>query len=662
MPVVLLASGVATFALVGAAGLSVIDRYLLVPSLMVMVFAASRSAAGRCCATARGRGASGPAGRCSLVRLRRRLHGDARQPRPASTPSCSFRGDAHDALQDAHRPSRASRPGLALRSGVGRPNHKLVPDVRWYLDLPQDEVIARSDRRTRCRTSAASRSSSHGRAGALRQALVTEFDDPMDSLPPPGFRRVAVVGVLRGVCPLLGRRPDAGERSYGPPLVEHRREGSVVLWRLGRRRRPRCWRSGCALWGVDARPALRLQRRRERALRAARDRAVRPRPGTRTTSSTRRPTRTSCTSSSPSGSAGARAVADAFATDPTAVFVVARAATAAVLGTVAVGLLYLAGTRLVRPPRRPARRRAAGRRVPAGLLLHLALNDVPTLAPLCARAVGHGGRPARRAATLRLPPRRDRPRPRVRDEVHRRDRAAAAARGVRRPAAPRGRRAPALRAASLLAGVVALAAFVVANPYAILDFDAFRDGLSHQSDAAGDAVGQARPDPGQRLHLLPVDVHLGARLGAARRGRSSARSLLAVATTGGSLACLAPAPILFVAVHGLAGALLRPLAACRCFPFVCLLAALRRDRARRRAATRRRAGAAPDARRARARSRCCGQGLVYSAAHRAGPVARGHPQPDARLARRARPRRHEDRRRAGRPRRLGAGHRHGRRR
>ena len=40
MPLALLVIGIGTFVLVGIAGLSVIDRYLLVPSLMVMIFAA----------------------------------------------------------------------------------------------------------------------------------------------------------------------------------------------------------------------------------------------------------------------------------------------------------------------------------------------------------------------------------------------------------------------------------------------------------------------------------------------------------------------------------------------------------------------------------------------------------------------------------------------
>ena len=43
MPLALLVIGLGTFVLVGLAGLSVIDRYLLVPSLLVMVFAARRA-------------------------------------------------------------------------------------------------------------------------------------------------------------------------------------------------------------------------------------------------------------------------------------------------------------------------------------------------------------------------------------------------------------------------------------------------------------------------------------------------------------------------------------------------------------------------------------------------------------------------------------------
>ena len=37
---------------------------------------------------------------------------------------------------------------------------------------------------------------------------------------------------------------------------------------------------------------------------------------------------------------------------------------------------------------------------------------------------------------------------------------------------------------------MALAAFLIANPYAVLNWDAFTNGLTHQSDASGDAAGK----------------------------------------------------------------------------------------------------------------------------------------------------------------------------
>jgi hypothetical protein len=102
----------------------------------------------------------------------------------------TFRGGAHDSfmkLIDAP----GFRRGLAC-GPVWTPNHKLVPDARWYLDLPQDRVIARSSTdRTPDRGVAIL---VHGREALFKQALVTDLDDPVDSLPPPGFRRVAVTG------------------------------------------------------------------------------------------------------------------------------------------------------------------------------------------------------------------------------------------------------------------------------------------------------------------------------------------------------------------------------------------------------------------------------------------------------------------------------------
>src|SRR3712207_9406964 len=43
---------------------------------------------------------------------------------------------------------------------------------------------------------------------------------------------------------------------------------------------------------------------------------------------------------------------------------------------------------------------------------------------------------------------------------------------------------------SALAGALALAGFVIANPYAVLDWDGFVDGLRQQSEASSDGGGK----------------------------------------------------------------------------------------------------------------------------------------------------------------------------
>jgi dolichyl-phosphate-mannose-protein mannosyltransferase len=190
---------------------------------------------------------------------------------------------------------------------------------------------------------------------------------------------------------------------------------------------------------------------------------------------------------------GRAGVSNTYALHPTEVFVVARV-TAAVVGTLAVWLVYLAGARF------------ADRRV--GLLAaalmavaflpvfysHLALNDVPTLAPIALSLWGTAG-------VLR--------RGRLLDYVLSGvglglacatkytggivllPLLAAAGAQLLSGAGSESRRPRATALGGLvLAGVLALAAFVVANPFAVLDFAAFRDGLNHQASAAEDELGK----------------------------------------------------------------------------------------------------------------------------------------------------------------------------
>jgi 4-amino-4-deoxy-L-arabinose transferase-like glycosyltransferase len=177
---------------------------------------------------------------------------------------------------------------------------------------------------------------------------------------------------------------------------------------------------------------------------------------------------------------GRDALARAYASDPTSVFVVGRVL-AAVLGTVSVWLTYLAGARLFS--------RAVGLLAAAifGLAFlpifysHLALNDVPTLAPVALALYGIAG-------VMR--------RGRMSDYV-------IAGVGVGLASATKytggvmmlslvaasvcdaagGDRGPASwrLAVGLLA---ALGSFLIANPFALLDFTAFRDGVSSQASLA----------------------------------------------------------------------------------------------------------------------------------------------------------------------------------
>ncbi|MEA2189882.1 MAG: hypothetical protein QOI73_3 [Solirubrobacteraceae bacterium] len=193
MALALFGAGAGTFAMVGIAGLSVIDRYLLVPSLMVMVFAAvaiagwtmlrEGSAWRRLWALAAAAlvifGVVFTATRVNLTTLDTELR---------------FRGDAHVALEDVlNAPAVAS----ALRCGpVYVPNHKLIPDVRWILDRPRSGVIARSASRTAAVPDPPPPTRGvvivvHTRIALFKQALVTARDNPLDNLPPPGFTRAA---------------------------------------------------------------------------------------------------------------------------------------------------------------------------------------------------------------------------------------------------------------------------------------------------------------------------------------------------------------------------------------------------------------------------------------------------------------------------------------
>ncbi|HEV2974673.1 MAG TPA: glycosyltransferase family 39 protein [Solirubrobacteraceae bacterium] len=296
---------------------------------------------------------------------------------------------------------------------------------------------------------------------------------------------------------------------------------------------------------------------------------------------------------------GADGVRTAFALHPAEVYTLARVA-AAVLGVAALWLLYATGARLFG---RAVGLLAAAIEAVAFLPVfyaHLALNDVPTLAPLTLSLLGTAGVvrrgrmvdyalagvglglacatkytagivlvPLLAAAAARF----------LQDERDARGADAAADHAEGQPLA---RRKPLARGRSLtkagpralfglaLAGVLAFAAFFVANPYSLLDYSSFHSELVHQSTLSAEAQGKlgAPSEGGFAYYVWTLTWGLGWAPTLAALGGASAiwRRRAALGWV------LVPAVLSFLVLMGLEGRYfgrwLLPI-----FPFVCLLAA-----------------------------------------------------------------------------------------
>ncbi len=189
-PFTLLAIGIGTFFLVGLGGFSVIDRYLLVASLMVMVFAAV-AVAGWTMLEDGSRLRRVWAGLALLLVLYGAIFTATRVNLDRLDNELRFRGDAHAALHDVLNAPAVQR---ALADGCGPvtvPNHKLIPDVRWVTGLQENQVVARSDATQRGRLDRGVALYVTQRYAVVRQAFVTPLDAAETQLPLPGFERVA---------------------------------------------------------------------------------------------------------------------------------------------------------------------------------------------------------------------------------------------------------------------------------------------------------------------------------------------------------------------------------------------------------------------------------------------------------------------------------------
>jgi len=291
---------------------------------------------------------------------------------------------------------------------------------------------------------------------------------------------------------------------------------------------------------------------------------------------------------------GAEGVRHAFAHHPTEVYTLARAAAAA-LGVLALWLLYLVGARVLG---RAAGVLAAALQAVAFLPVfyaHLALNDVPTLAPLTLSLLGSAGvlqrgrkrdyllaglglglacatkytagvalLPLLGAAGARA---LQKPTAAGTDDSSGEDRR----RGMSRGSLGVDREGAIAAALGLaLAGLAAFAAFFAANPFWLLDYGDFHAELAHQSSLSAEAQGKlGAPMEGGLLYYL---WSLGWGFG----------WLPGLAALGGALAIwrqrpalgfmLVPAPLAFLMFMGLQGRYfgrwLMPV-----LPLLCLLAA-----------------------------------------------------------------------------------------
>ncbi len=190
VPLALFLIGLFTFVLLALGQFSVISRYLLLPAMMLMIFAAFLVAGFTVIRAGRVRrywaiaAAVGVAALIVWTILRVNVD--------VLVTELKFRGDSVRALT-----SLLDRPDVRAAAKCGpvmTSNHRLVPSVRWIMDLPADEVIARSDLPESSKVHSGIVVLAAGRAILLRGGLDHEnptAEDTLRNLPPAGYRQVA---------------------------------------------------------------------------------------------------------------------------------------------------------------------------------------------------------------------------------------------------------------------------------------------------------------------------------------------------------------------------------------------------------------------------------------------------------------------------------------
>jgi hypothetical protein len=202
MPAVLVVAGLGTFILLAAAGASVIERYLTVPALALMVFAAV--AIGGWTMLEKGMLRTGWMSAAALLVVGGVAYTGTHLNLSRFDNELRFRGQAHHDLTQVLDDPKV-QAGLKCGPLTG-PNHKIVPDSRWIAGLGDGDVLARAwmyrvdaspSKYTAADRAAVARAKAKGvaivvtsRFAIFKHAYTDSSDDPLIQVPPAGFHRV----------------------------------------------------------------------------------------------------------------------------------------------------------------------------------------------------------------------------------------------------------------------------------------------------------------------------------------------------------------------------------------------------------------------------------------------------------------------------------------
>ncbi len=198
VPLAVLALLLGVYVAEGAAGASVIDRYMLGAAALLLPFCAL--AIGGWSLLRPGSVLRGVwmAGGAVLVLYAAVAAVSVTSLSNART-TLAYHDDFHEGLAAAlHFP--AVRAELARCPLLSLPDNKLIPDARWILDTTgQRDIVARSEARADAAEGVQTLTNRIARgsvavyplgAAVFQEAIVDVGDDPLDQVPLPGFRRI----------------------------------------------------------------------------------------------------------------------------------------------------------------------------------------------------------------------------------------------------------------------------------------------------------------------------------------------------------------------------------------------------------------------------------------------------------------------------------------